>query len=110
MKGNKKVLLLVISILISIFSIGCSKVEKYTVTNEKSLEVGADIPEGVYLVYSEDKSDKDSKKVEGTIGVIESDEGPSAVYITGSNFTGAEVELKIGMTVFADENVELIKK
>lgn len=109
-RNKKELLLIIISIVISIFSIGCSKSDKYTLNNEKSLEVGVDIPEGVYFVVSEEKPDKDSEKVEGAIGVIDSDEGPGAVYITGNNFSGEEVELIEGMSVFADGNVELIKK
>ena len=100
--GNiKKVLML--SLFISLFLVGCSSNnEEYVLEATKVVEIGVDIPEGIYKV---EHLNKDNEKPNATI----EDENGNINTTTFTLMDSSEVNLKKDTILTIDEDIKLIK-
>ena len=103
--GNiKKVLML--SLFISLFLVGCSSNnEEYVLEATKVVEIGVDIPEGIYKVEHLNKDRNDNEKPNITI----EDENGNINTTTFALTDSSEVNLKKDTILTIDEDIKLIK-
>ena len=105
MVGNiKKVLML--SLFISLFLVGCSSNnEEYVLEATKVVEIGVDIPEGIYKIEHLNKDNNDNEKPNATI----EDENGNINTTTFTLMDSSEVNLKKDTILTIDEDIKLIK-
>ena len=95
-----------LSLFISLFLVGCSSNnEEYVLEATKVVEIGVDIPEGIYKVEHLNKDHNDNEKTNITI----EDENGNINTTTFALTYSSEVNFKKYTILTIDEDIKLIK-